>query len=318
MRNVELDAAGPIDSAERAIWASDAEMWRIWVSWSRRLGTACETCCTSYEGSDFDLEPDVPDERRRAYHGRLFCDSSGLSVFYRSAQDAARYARTHREAGPWYIQWPAQDPEFPRQWLRTVFQRGQLEAFVQGFTSHLSGLVQSNRVCAVIAKSTEDRPGAALGDALLGVADSTGSPRVASDWLKAQSQIGLDPADAICRACALVETAAKHVLAELGEPLPSNEAIASLYKAAAKRLGLDAEEERVAEIRGMCNGLSTAVQNIGALRTHYSIAHGRGAEDPELDARHAKLAVNAAGVLATFLMETFAAVREQEGSSSGH
>jgi hypothetical protein len=47
------------------------------------------------------------------------------------------------------------------------------------------------------------------------------------------------------------------------------------------------------------------VDGIGALRTHASSAHSEGRKGYKLEARHARLAVNAAHSVATFVLETW-------------
>src|SRR2546430_7010019 len=53
---------------------------------------------------------------------------------------------------------------------------------------------------------------------------------------------------------------------------------------------------------GVCRGLQTVATQVGTLRTHHSDAHGQPPTKPPLTSYHARLAVDAAGVLSTFLM----------------
>jgi hypothetical protein len=54
----------------------------------------------------------------------------------------------------------------------------------------------------------------------------------------------------------------------------------------------------------MGSGMITLAASIGALRTHGGTAHGTGPNTQQIGFSQGRLAVNAAGVLATFLMDT--------------
>src|SRR3546814_14810307 len=60
-----------------------------------------------------------------------------------------------------------------------------------------------------------------------------------------------------------------------------------------------------ADIRQTLSGLTSVAKGIGALRTHGGDAHGREKGFRRIDARIARLAVNAASTLALFLIETW-------------
>ena len=53
--------------------------------------------------------------------------------------------------------------------------------------------------------------------------------------------------------------------------------------------------------------MNTLVVGVGALRTHAGSAHGKVPGQQPITFSQARLAVNAAGVLATFLMDTLIA-----------
>ena len=88
-----------------------------------------------------------------------------------------------------------------------------------------------------------------------------------------------------------------------------------LFKAACKALDLDPTKQADPELKTICGGLATAAQGIGALRTKFGDAHGKGQSHVPLTPSHARLAVNAAGSAATFLMERWQAKKEAKGTS---
>ncbi len=53
--------------------------------------------------------------------------------------------------------------------------------------------------------------------------------------------------------------------------------------------------------------MNTIVVAVGTLRTHAGTAHGRGPGDKPITFTQARLAVNAAGILATYLMDALSA-----------
>ena len=57
--------------------------------------------------------------------------------------------------------------------------------------------------------------------------------------------------------------------------------------------------------RQILGGVTAVVEGLGALRNRLSDAHGKGPKPARPSDRHAQLAVNLAGALATFLIETW-------------
>ncbi|WP_246777474.1 abortive infection family protein [Rhizobium sp. BG4] len=79
---------------------------------------------------------------------------------------------------------------------------------------------------------------------------------------------------------------------------------------AAKELNLAPDQHTEEPIKQILGGAMTLVNGIGTLRNRLSDAHGRGGSLPVRPSpRHASLAVNTAGAVATFLVETLAAKR---------
>ncbi|WYE95401.1 abortive infection family protein [Novacetimonas hansenii] len=119
-----------------------------------------------------------------------------------------------------------------------------------------------------------------------------------------------DPEDAVTAACSLIEAVCRSILVELGLPLPSKKDIDGLIRAVQMPLGLspgrtDFPSEIEADIRQTLSGLTSVAKGIGALRTHGGDAHGREKGFRRMDARIARLAINAASSLALFLIETW-------------
>jgi hypothetical protein len=119
-----------------------------------------------------------------------------------------------------------------------------------------------------------------------------------------------DPEDAVTAACSTIESMCRSILLELGLPLPQRKDISGLYKAVREPLGIspdrsDFAQEIVDDVRKVLSGLATAIEGIGALRTHAGDAHGRERGFRRIDARIARLAIHSASTVALFLLETW-------------
>ena len=133
---------------------------------------------------------------------------------------------------------------------------------------------------------------------------------VSRDLDRALRAAGDDPEIAVTAACAVIESVCRSILVELDLPLPAKQDISSLYRSVREPLGLSPTKEGVSseivdDVKAVLSGLVTTVQNIGSLRTHVGGAHGKERGFKRIDARIAKLAINAASAVALFLIETW-------------
>ncbi|NOX58160.1 MAG: abortive infection family protein, partial [Planctomycetes bacterium] len=82
--------------------------------------------------------------------------------------------------------------------------------------------------------------------------------------------------------------------------------IRGLSNEVAEQLGLSpARTELAREIKQILGGLQTVANGIGALRTHFGDAHGRGKKRVLVDARIARLAIHSASTISLFYIETW-------------
>ena len=124
-------------------------------------------------------------------------------------------------------------------------------------------------------------------------------------WVKAMERRSSDPEGAITVARTLLETVTKRILDETGQAYSEKDDLPKLYGAAAKMLNLAPSQHSEEAIRSILGGAMTLVNGIGTLRNKLSDSHGRGGLPVKPSPRHASLAVNTAGAIATFLVETF-------------
>lgn len=124
-------------------------------------------------------------------------------------------------------------------------------------------------------------------------------------WNKALARRASDPEGAITVARTLLETVCKRILDERTVTYTDKEDLPKLYAMTAKALNLAPDQHTEEPIKAILGGAMNVVNGIGTLRNRLSDAHGRGGRLPvRPSSRHASLAVNIAGAVATFLVET--------------
>jgi Abortive infection C-terminus len=146
----------------------------------------------------------------------------------------------------------------------------------------------------------------APGDAVVSDAlQSFDADGVHAVWSKALSRRTSDPEGAITVARTLLETVCKRILDEIPLTYSDKEDLPKLYSMAAKALNLAPDQHTEEPIKAILGGAMTLVNGIGTLRNRLSDSHGRGGKPVKPSPRHASLAVNTAGAIATFLVETY-------------
>lgn len=126
-------------------------------------------------------------------------------------------------------------------------------------------------------------------------------------WTSALERRNTDPEGAITLARTLLEDVLKWLLTKQQIPYDEKADLPTLYRAVAKSLKLapDAHTEEVfRRILGSCQSI---VETLGTLRNKLSDAHSSGPLRVKPKPRHAELAVNLAGTMATFLIATWEA-----------
>lgn len=146
--------------------------------------------------------------------------------------------------------------------------------------------------------------------AALAAFDST---QVHARWTAALERRAAEPEGAITLARTLLEDVCKWILHQAGETWQEGDDLPALYRKLAKVLKLapdDYTEQVFKQILGSCQ---TVVESLGALRNKLGDAHSGGPRRARPHARHAELAVNLSGAMATFLVSTWEA-RQKERS----
>jgi len=134
-------------------------------------------------------------------------------------------------------------------------------------------------------------------------------------WTKALERRHTDPEGAITSARTLLETVCKRILDESNETYSDRDDLPALYKSVASKLNIAPSQHTEDTFRRILGGATSIVEGLGSLRNKIGDAHGQGKRAVRPTARHAQLAVNLAGTMATFIIETW--IAGQNGRSSG-
>lgn len=149
--------------------------------------------------------------------------------------------------------------------------------------------------------------GEAPGDAVVSDTLQTFDPDgVYAVWSKALARRTTDPEGAITVARSLLETVIKRILDDLSVAYVDKDDLPKLYGKAATALHLAPNQHTAEPIKAILGGAMSLVNGIGTLRNRMSDSHGRAGPLPVRPSpRHASLAVNTSGAMATFLVETY-------------
>jgi hypothetical protein len=128
-------------------------------------------------------------------------------------------------------------------------------------------------------------------------------------WRDALQRRVDDPDGAITSARSLLESVCKHILQDKGVAYEDRHDLQSLYKLTAEVLSLAPSKQTEHILRRVTGACSTIVDGIGSMRNALGDSHGKGRTDVKPEPRHAELAVNLAGALAIFLVDTYDARR---------
>ncbi len=128
---------------------------------------------------------------------------------------------------------------------------------------------------------------------------------VNESWQRCLARSTSDPEGAVTAAKTLLETVLKHVAEDLDLKIEKkNPGLPELYTKVAQQLNLSPQNHNEKLIKKILSGCNSVVTGIGELRNLYGDAHGKDRRKVKLERRHAHLAINLAGSMASFLIET--------------
>jgi hypothetical protein len=193
------------------------------------------------------------------------------------------------------------------QFVKTAQDRGAMWSFMKDFDGQWEPRRRMVREeFAPMIDALERGP--ALADDLIteGIAsfDALG---VKDAWNKALARRDTDPAGAITAARTLLETVCKHLLEdpEGHAAYSPNDDLPKLYRMVSERLNIAPSQHSEDAFKRILGSAASVVEGLGTLRNKIGDAHASGGRKPvKVAPRHAALAVNLAGSMALFLIET--------------
>lgn len=134
-------------------------------------------------------------------------------------------------------------------------------------------------------------------------------------WQKALSRRDSDPEGAITAARTLLEEVCKHILDDARISYEDRWDLPKLYSKIAEQMNLAPSKHTEPVFKSILGGCITIVENLGGLRNKMSDAHGGGRQKVRASKRHASLAVNLAGSMTMYLIETWQIMQQEIESS---
>jgi hypothetical protein len=162
-----------------------------------------------------------------------------------------------------------------------------------------------------LIEKLESDPVSPVDQDALSLLENLDADHVHAIWQKALERRQTDPEGAITMARTLLEAVCKTILDETGEEYPDKADLPKLYSLTAERLNLAPSQHTEQVFKQILGGCKSVVDGLGSIRNKLGDAHGQGKQPVKPAARHAELAVNLAGTMATFLIRTWEQQKEK-------
>lgn len=134
-------------------------------------------------------------------------------------------------------------------------------------------------------------------------------------WQTVMASRETDPGRTLTLARTLLEDVCKWIIVEAGETYQESADLPVLYRQLAKLMKLAPDDHTEDIFKQILGGCHSVVVGLGSLRNKLGDAHSLGPVRARPSPRHAELAANLSGAMATFLVSTWAA-RKKESSSA--
>lgn len=135
-------------------------------------------------------------------------------------------------------------------------------------------------------------------------AETLNATSIEQAWAKALDRRHSDPEGAITSARTMLESVCKTILDDREVAYKESDDLPRLYRKVSASLGIAPSNHTEEQFKAILGGCATVVQELGSLRNRVSDSHGPGRVAYKPAPRHAALAVNLAGSMALFLMQT--------------
>jgi hypothetical protein len=195
------------------------------------------------------------------------------------------------------------------RWLKTNRNLDQYWQYIKNkfpsYAERRSFLYEELNPLLEYLETKQTLPAAKSIDEVLSKFDSDG---IHFAWQKALERRSQDPEGAITISRSILESVCKHILHGSGTEFnETNIELSELYKLTASELNLSPDQHSEKIFKQILGGCSGIVNGLGTLRNKLGDAHGSGPTANKPKPRHAELAVNLAGTMAIFLIQTYEA-----------
>lgn len=202
------------------------------------------------------------------------------------------------------------DPQVQAKIIRGVFLKYPVSSFSEAEQARKKEIFEAFQQIIKKLETVADSPS---DDLISSTIEEYNAEYVTDIWQRALDRRADDPEAAITSARTLLESICKHILDDLGEPYRDSHDLPKLYRLIAEQLNLAPSQHTEQVFKQILGGCQTVVEGLGSIRNRLGDAHGKGRKPVKPSPRHAELAVNLAGAMATFLIRTW---EEQKDGAS--
>lgn len=212
---------------------------------------------------------------------------------------------TYRELRGQFLAHP-QAKELVPKFVRTCRNLGEFWGFIKEVDGTYAGRRRHLAEVFDPLLTFFEQPSLVPSDELTGAAiGRLDNDYIVALWHKALERRTSDAEGAITLARTLLEATCKHVLHAAGVSFDDKADLPKLYFLCAKELNLAPAQHTEDIFKQILGGCQSVVQGLGSLRSKLGDAHAQGAKRVKPSARHAELAVNLSGAMATFILATW-------------
>ena len=200
---------------------------------------------------------------------------------------------------------------------QTPDRQAELVTEINGYLIHDGyRLAMTGKMSGTPIYSVRPVPKGSPADATISKALKRFDPHdVAPRWAEAMESRTESPGRAITLARTLLEDVCKWIITEACETYKEADDLPALYKQLSKLLKLAPDEHTEQVFKQILGNCQSVVESLGALRNKLGDAHSIGPLRARPAPRHAALAVNLSGTMASFLVETWEARKLESGAS---
>lgn len=132
-----------------------------------------------------------------------------------------------------------------------------------------------------------------------------GANTIHQEIQKGLKRVKIDPEGTITLAKTILESTCKFIADKKAIKYDDSTDLSVIYKSIAKELNLSPDQHNENIFKQILGGCSGIVNGLGMLRNRFGDDHGKGLSKIKPAPRHAELAVNLAGTMALFLIDTY-------------